>query len=60
MQKPVVIRCPVVGLDAQALLEAESSESDAVIYRPVACIACGGFHLVNPKTGRLLSEETDC
>jgi predicted RNA-binding Zn-ribbon protein involved in translation (DUF1610 family) len=23
-------------------------------YVPVTCTACGGTHLVNPKTGRLL------
>jgi hypothetical protein len=25
-------------------------------YEPVSCTACGGTHLVNPKTGKLLEE----
>jgi hypothetical protein len=28
--------------------------SDA--YEPVTCIACGGIHLVNHKTGKLLEQ----
>jgi hypothetical protein len=31
--------------------------SSGEIYEPVTCTACGGTHLVNPKSGKLLQEE---
>jgi hypothetical protein len=28
-------------------------------YRAIDCAACNGMHMVNPKTGKLPSEEDD-
>ncbi len=58
MSSPVLFRCPTTGLMAQALIAEDVPRDADRQYRPVECIACRGIHLINPATGRLLSEES--
>jgi hypothetical protein len=54
----LLFRCPRTGLMVGARLDdppADATESG--IYAGTHCNACGGWHLVNCKTGKLLSEE---
>lgn len=50
-----LFRCPQTGLNVQAHLSAH--EVPQQTYVAQHCLACGGVHLVNPRTGRLMSEE---
>ncbi len=45
-------RCPRTGQKVQGHVADELIDGET--YEPVTCIACGGTHLVNPKTGRVL------
>ena len=45
-------QCPRTGQKVQGHLT--DFLIDGETYVPVTCTACGGTHLVNPKTGRLL------
>jgi hypothetical protein len=50
-----IFRCPQSGLNVQGYhAGAEAGEG---FYVGQKCLACGGVHLVNPVTGKLLSEE---
>jgi hypothetical protein len=37
--------------------EAKDDGSEGRLYAGTYCGACGGWHIVNPKTGRLLSDD---
>jgi hypothetical protein len=50
-----VFRCPVRGVMVQGWTEEEDTGSTR--YLAHSCLGCGGVHLVNPKTGKLMSEE---
>ena len=43
--------CPATGLKVQGHV---AELLDGETYEPVTCTACGGIHLVNPKTGKVL------
>jgi DNA-directed RNA polymerase subunit RPC12/RpoP len=47
-------RCPRTGLKVQGHAADDLINGEA--YEPVTCTACGGTHLVNPKTGRVLEQ----
>ena len=49
-----IFRCPVTGLNIQGTLQSAETEAHYVAH---ACPACGGMHLVNPLSGKLMSEE---
>ncbi|MGZ5906871.1 MAG: hypothetical protein ACXWKQ_16115 [Reyranella sp.] len=50
-----VFRCPVTGLNVQGTkILGESNEGP---YTSQKCLACGGVHLVNSLSGKLMSEE---
>ena len=50
-----IFRCPVTGLNVQGTkLATDPGEGP---YTPQKCLACGGVHLVNAQSGKLLSEE---
>ena len=34
-------------------------DADTDTYRSLACLACAGVHLINPRTGKVLGEEED-
>jgi DNA-directed RNA polymerase subunit RPC12/RpoP len=47
-------RCPRTGQIVHGHVADDLISSE--IYEPVTCTACGGTHLVNQKTGKLLDE----
>ena len=49
-----LFRCPVTGFTVQGL-DHFPEEKDRYIAH--ACPDCGNAHLVNPRTGKLMSEE---
>ena len=51
--------CPRTGQNVQGNTEIDSPSNGQRRYEAVHCLACQGVHIVNPDTGRLLSEETD-
>ncbi len=59
---PFLYKCPRTGLTVQGRLEfgrGEPDDGSDATYRGVPCAACGGWHIVNPRTRRLLAEERD-
>ena len=48
-------RCPQTGLNVQGHVKAQ--ELPTRTYVSQNCPVCGGVHLVNPHTGKLMSEE---
>jgi len=57
---PVVrYRCPTVGKPAEAWTELEDDEEQELLvyFDTVYCNACGGVHLVAPKSGRVAGED---
>jgi len=60
MAMPFLFRCPFTGRTTQGETEADVFiESPPTLYVGVSCQACLRLHIVNPHTGRLLSEEVD-
>jgi len=56
---PFVFRCPTTGQNVQGQTYAEPpAEGQPKVYEVVTCLACQRSHLVNPHTGKLLSEES--
>jgi hypothetical protein len=49
-----IFRCPVTGMNVQGTELIPNNEAPYIAQR---CLACGGNHLVNPRNGKLLSEE---
>jgi hypothetical protein len=50
-----IFRCPVTGLNVQGTKM--PADSDDGPYTTQKCLACGGVHLVNSHSGKLMSEE---
>ena len=51
-------RCPTTGYRLEGRRAAPpAAASPMVTYVAEHCVACGGLHIVNPATGRLMSEE---
>ena len=50
-----MFRCPRTGQKIEGHTPDNLIEGEE--YVPVTCTACGGTHLVNPKTGKLLEPE---
>jgi hypothetical protein len=48
-------RCPRTGQIVHGHV-ADDLISGSETYEPVTCTACGGIHLINHKTGKLLEE----
>jgi DNA-directed RNA polymerase subunit RPC12/RpoP len=48
-------RCPRTGQEVRGHV-ADDLIGSGDAYESVTCTACGGTHLVNPKTGKLLEE----
>jgi hypothetical protein len=51
----VIISCPRTGQIVHGHV-ADDLISGGEVYEPVTCIACGGIHLINHKTGKLLEQ----
>ena len=58
MVRPFIYRCPVTGQNVQGFSTAVDSPDKERRYEAVRCLACGHFHMVNPATGKLASEES--
>lgn len=55
-----LFRCPDTGMIVQGRTAGdEQADNGRALYMGVQCLACQKLHLVNPKTGRLLSEDID-
>jgi len=52
-----VYRCPSTGLNVQGWAADDPSENNGSPYRTVTCVMCQRVHVVNPSTGKLLSED---
>jgi hypothetical protein len=50
-----IFRCPTTGLNVQGTKMTD--EADESPYTSQKCLACGGVHLVNSLSGKLMSEE---
>jgi len=50
----VIYRCPKTGQNVQSWFADDVSEDISDTFETVTCAACGGVHLVNPKTGKTL------
>ena len=50
-------RCPATGYRLEGRQPAPTAPSPMVTYVAEHCPACGGLHIVNPATGKLMSEE---
>jgi hypothetical protein len=49
-------RCPTTGCQLEGRW-APSAASPLVTYVAESCPACGGLHIVNPATGRMMSDD---
>ena len=51
--------CPTTGcqLEARWAPPTPSAASPLVTYVAESCPACGGLHIVNPATGRMMSDD---
>jgi hypothetical protein len=54
---PFLYHCPATGLRVQGWTEVEESEWTDDDYESISCLACGGVHFVNPKTGKNIGEK---
>jgi hypothetical protein len=52
----VVYRCPKTFLRVKGWL-ADDPAQHGEHYELVNCLACGGQHLVNPATGKILADD---
>ena len=59
MGKPFIFCCPATRQNVQAYSEMEEPPNGERRYEGVHCLACRSVHIVNPATGKLLSEESD-
>lgn len=50
-----IYRCPVTNLNVQGSADHRDAEIESVV--PQTCLACGQLHLVDPRTGQLVSEK---
>ena len=53
---PFLYRCPNTDENVQAWA-ADEPDDDDLTYVPMTCLARAQAHLVNPKTGKVLSAE---
>jgi len=51
---PFKYRCPRTGQEVHGHVADELINGET--YEPITCTACGGTHLVNAKSGRVLEE----
>jgi hypothetical protein len=53
-----IFKCPVTGFNVQHELDDDPDVSESE-YQAIACLACARLHLVNRKTGKLLSQDDE-
>jgi hypothetical protein len=54
-----VYQCPATGQNVQGWILDDGHRPECDTYRTFTCIACGGMHLVNPSTGKVLSGDDE-
>jgi hypothetical protein len=53
-------RCPTTGRNIQGWVAEEiNSDNGDNVYETLVCLACNGYHLVNPSTGKVLGADND-
>jgi hypothetical protein len=52
-----IYRCPITGFRVQGQAPESTNEGKGEHFEAVTCTACKRVHLVNPKTGKLISER---
>ena len=53
-----LLRCPKTGLMVQVhVTDPPGGTAQGLAYVGMHCNACGAWHFVNPKTGKLVSDE---
>jgi hypothetical protein len=55
---PFLYRCPVTGLHVQGWI-ADDATADDDVFEAVPCLACQRMHFVNPKTGKMPSDDQE-
>jgi hypothetical protein len=55
---PFLYRCPNTGRQVQSWVADDPAEDDDT-YQTVTCLACGGLHLVNPKTSKVVGNDDE-
>jgi hypothetical protein len=59
MTVPYIYKCPTTGLDIQGMRDDGATPTGTTRrFELVHCPACGRPHIVEPTTGRLLSDCT--
>lgn len=53
-----VFRCPLTGYNVQGRVDVAIHDLPERSYHATDCAACRSVHLINPRTGKLMSEET--
>jgi hypothetical protein len=56
---PFIFRCPNTGFHVQGFTPEDESEGASNVVVGVTCLACGSVHLVNPKTGKTVGEDSE-
>lgn len=59
MIRHITFTCPQTGERGAAFVAGITEEESSDPYRSVHCTACGWFHAVDPKTGRVLGEPEE-
>jgi len=58
MGRAYLFCCPTTGQNVQGYSERDPPAAGASpVYEGVVCLACGSLHIVDPATGRLLTED---
>jgi hypothetical protein len=59
MQRSFNYRCPITGMTIQGHAEVDEGAIEANRYKPLTCSSCGRVHLIDPNTGRLLTDTDE-
>ena len=58
--KAFIYRCPATRLNVQGwIADAVDSDEGDQTFQAVTCLACRQTHLVNSKTGKVVSANSD-
>jgi hypothetical protein len=59
LKRLVIYRCPITGMSVHGHAEVEEGAIDGTSYTQLRCSSCGRVHLINPTTGRPISDTDD-
>jgi hypothetical protein len=54
---PVLFHCPNTKRRVQGWVAEKVSDDN--LFVPIQCIACTGFHMINPGTGKVLGDANE-